>query len=100
MMEVQMFGGSGSLSNCRYFTLASEGLPKRPLSYNSGAKSMKELKMTSSVFTSSFPQRLHKKAETFKVGHCVHKVSGSLMLSLETSVGQTPAIGLIHHSKP
>lgn len=70
MMNVQMFGISGSSSNYKCFTLFSEGLTtKRPLSYNSGAKPMKEL-IISSIFTSSFPQRLHKKAGGgIKVGH-------------------------------
>lgn len=98
-MDVQMFGVSGSSSNCKCFTLFSEGLTtKRSLSYNSGAKPMKELIVTHSIFTSSFPQGLHKKAGgKIKFGHYVHKISGSLMLSFDTSADQTPAIGLTHH---
>lgn len=53
--------------------------------------------MTHSIFTSSFPQGLHKKAgKKIKIGH-VHKISGSPMLFLDTSADQTPTIGLIHH---
>lgn len=58
MMDVQMFVVSVSSSNCKCFTLFSEGLAtKKSLSYNSGAKLMKELIMTHSIFTSSFPTK-------------------------------------------